>query len=158
MNTLTYPMEYIRDGSGFYENGLAGETLGARSLVYRDGNGAWQLADQSNLDNMPTLGITIGAISSGRYGRILTQGYIGDESWSWTAGDALYVSTTPGVMTQTAPTTGYRQIVAYANTGDMIFMLPWESLSASGLQIEDVDYYVSTSGLDTNDGEDVSCR
>lgn len=128
MIKLTYPLEYKREGSGFYENGLAGETLGARKLVYLDTNGQWKLADADAAATMPCLGITLGAITSGRSGKILTQGYIGDAAWAWTVGASLYVGATAGELTETAPSgSGYLQVVAHAKEGDLIYLFPWEA-------------------------------
>lgn len=45
----------------------------------------------------------MGAITSGRKGEILLQGYIGLNSWTWTAGDDLYASTVAGELTNVAP-------------------------------------------------------
>ena len=130
---MTYPLEYKRDGSGFYEIGLAGETLGARKLVYLDANGYWQLADQSAAATMPVLGITLESISNGKYGKILTQGYVGDSTWSWTAGDPIYASTTAGELTQTDPTTGIQQIVGRAKTSNLIHLFPWTDRASGEL-------------------------
>jgi len=64
--------------------------------------------------------------------RVLITGVAKDSvNWSWTPGGALYVSTTTGEMTQTAPsTTGDRvQIVGYAIRADTIFFKPdWTDL------------------------------
>jgi len=64
--------------------------------------------------------------------RVLINGVAKDSvNWSWTPGGALYVSTTTGEMTQTAPDqTGDRvQIVGYAISSDTIFFKPdWTDL------------------------------
>jgi len=128
---LTYQLEYKREGSGFWENGLAGETLGDRKLVYLDTNGLWRLADSDDASKMPSLGVTIGGISNGKYGRILTQGYIGDPDWSWTVGASLYACVNAGELTETQPTSGEVQVVAHAKEGDLIYLFPWESEDAA---------------------------
>jgi len=122
---MTYPLEYKYDGSGFYENGEAGENLGNRKLVYRDTFGMWRLADSSSAAKMPSLGITLGAIPSEKYGKILTLGYIGNTSWSWVLGFPIFATDTPGELSQTPPTTGNQQVIGYAGIEtDMIYFLP----------------------------------
>lgn len=124
---MTYQLEYKRDGSGFYEIGTAGETLGAKQLVYRDTSGTWSLADSSAATYMPSIGITLEAISNGKQGRILTKGYVGDASWSWTLGGAIFASETSGELTQTIPTGNIQQIIGYAVETDLIFLTPRRS-------------------------------
>ena len=123
---MSYLLEYIREGSGFYEVGEAGSALGDRKLVYLDANGVWQLADADAAATMPTLGITIGAISTGSTGKILTYGYIGLASWSWSEGGAIYASATAGELTQTAPNIGTQvsQVIGHAKDSDLIFIVP----------------------------------
>jgi len=119
---LTYQLEYKRDGSGFYEVGLAGETLGARKLVYLDTNGIWKLADADDVTRFPVVGITLEAISNGKYGRILTKGYVGDADWGFaTLGAPIYATTVAGELSQTVPADGVKkQIVALAKESDLI--------------------------------------
>jgi len=116
-------LEYKRDGSGFYEVGLAGETLGARKLVFLDTNGVWKLADADDVSAFPVVGITLEAIPNGNYGRILTKGYVGDSGWTWTdLGDYIYATTTAGELSQTpAGGTDMRQAVALAKSSDLIY-------------------------------------
>ena len=124
MIDMTYQLEYKRDGSGFYENGFAGETLGDRKLVYRDAVGLWKLADSDNASKIPSIGITVGNISSGNQGKIVTFGYIGNASWIWTPGGPVFATSTPGELSQTAPSTGNQQIVGYAATGTLLYFTP----------------------------------
>jgi len=120
---LTYELEPKRTGSGWWYNGLAAETLGARKLVYLDTNGTWSLADADAAARFPVVGITLGAISSGKYGKILLKGYVGDGSWTWASlGASVYASATAGELTQTEPTMGTPiQIVALAQESDLIY-------------------------------------
>ena len=57
---------------------------------------------------------------------VLITGFATLDAWDWTPGGPLYVSTTPGTLTQTAPSaSGDRvQIVGYAITADTIFFKP----------------------------------
>jgi len=102
---MTYLVEFDKaSGSGLYTYGRAGEDLGNRKIVYINTDGVWMLANAQDAATMPVIGITMGAISSGRRGEILISGYIGLSSWSWTPSASLYASATnAGELTSTAP-------------------------------------------------------
>ena len=57
MRTLTYQLEYKRDGSGFFEVGVTGDDIVGRKLVHRDNTGIWRLANSADAAKMPSLGI-----------------------------------------------------------------------------------------------------
>ena len=99
----SYLLELVYEGSGFKQNGTAGENLPMRSLVYLDVNGLWSLADADSEVSMPVLGITINAILAGQRGEILLWGFIASSTWAWTAGGNIYASTTAGGLTGTIP-------------------------------------------------------
>ena len=140
---MTYPLERVRKGSGFYENGEAGETLGARKLVYLDTNGVWKLADADAAARFPVVGITLAAINSGKFGGILTKGYVGDGSWTWTdIGAPIYASATAGELTQTEPTMGTPiQIVGLALEGALV-------LFDTGLNMEVENFFTNENNWD----------
>jgi len=100
---MTYPLERKSDGSGFYENGTVGEAVTRNALVYQSAAGNWQLADADAVATMPVVGLSLAAIQANTRGKILKQGYVVNNIWTWTAGGEIYASTTPGVLTQTAP-------------------------------------------------------
>ena len=120
---MTYQYEHKRAGSGAWEMGVAGETLGARKLVYLDNSGVWKLADADYVTAFPVVGITLEAINNGNSGRILTCGYIGDASWSWgTLGNPIYATSVAGELSQTEPLDGVKnQIIALARKSDLIY-------------------------------------
>lgn len=140
---MTYVLEYKREGSGFFEVGTAGETLGARKLVYLDANGVWKLADADAVATFPVVGITLDAVVSGRTGGILTKGYVGDASWTWTdLGAAIYASATAGELTQTEPTAGTPiQIVGLARKSDLM-------LFDTGLNQEVANFFTNENNWD----------
>jgi len=101
---MSYRLDPRMSGDGFYiDTRTAAATLGARKLVYLDSNGQWNLADEDSLNYLPVLGITRHAISSGQKGEVLIWGIIGDSSWTWTVGTAIYASQESGELTQTKP-------------------------------------------------------
>jgi uncharacterized membrane protein len=58
--------------------------------------------------------------------KVLLQGFIRDDSWNWTPGVYIYISTTTGGLTSTAPTgSGDQvQIVGMATHADRMFFNP----------------------------------
>lgn len=140
---MTYVLEYKRDGSGFYENGYAGETLGARKLVYLDTSGVWKLADADAVARFPVVGITLEAISSGKYGKILTKGYVGDATWSFSdIGAPVYATSTAGELSTTQPSDGVKvQIVAMTKETDLI-------LFDTGLNYQVANFYANSNNWD----------
>jgi len=128
---MTYPLEYdARTGSGFFVNGLAGENLGDRKLVYIVNN-AWKHADAAIAISMPVIGLTMGAIQAGKWGKILIQGFIGDENWTWTVGNPLYASeSVTGNLTQTSPPNPlyFTQEIGFPIRSTQIFFSPHQVL------------------------------
>jgi hypothetical protein len=47
--------------------------------------------------------MALGAISAGSTGQILLRGNVRNDSWNWTVGGIVYLSTTAGGLTQTQP-------------------------------------------------------
>ena len=112
----------LRDGSGAFIIGKAGEALANRDLVYPNASGEWMKADANVVTDMPVIGMALGPIISGNYGKILLRGFIGLASWTWTPGSALYATNTAGVISDTPPTLGIRQTVGYALESDLIYL------------------------------------
>lgn len=97
---------------------------GFGAAMYQDSDGDWREADADSLSTMPCRAI---ALESGTGTKLLLRrGWIRDDSWSWTPGSPVYVSTSGGGLTQTKPSgTGDQvQIVGYAETADIIDFNP----------------------------------
>ena len=120
---MSYELRPRREGDGFWMMGTAGENLGARNLIYLNVSSEWMLADADAVAEMPVIGITKHAITSGRKGQIFFYGFIGNEDWAWTAGAPIYASATPGALSQSAPS-HLRQTMGYAYTSNMIYFEP----------------------------------
>lgn len=129
-------LDYDRvDGSGLFIRGLAGEDLGNRKVVYINDDGTWKLADATSALEMPGLGITMHAITSGRRGWIMVVGFIGLPTWTWTAGGSIYVSDiTPGEVTQISPANPVNIIqgIGYAESATQIFFHPRQVIGLIG--------------------------
>jgi hypothetical protein len=101
--------------------------IAAYDIVFMETDGDVELADADSASDMPCIGIATEAISDTVVGTFLIRGFITNTAWNWTSlGDLLYVHTTSGAMTQTAPTgSGDQvQVVGYALTADTIFFDP----------------------------------
>ena len=118
---MTYQYDLTREGSGAYTQGIAGETLADRDLVYLNASGQWVKADIDAASSMPVIGLALGGLTTGKWGRILLRGFVGHSTWSWTEGGALFPTTVAGVISQTAPTSELRQTVGYAVEDDLIY-------------------------------------
>mgnify|MGYP003651647518 FL=1 len=85
---------------------LAGEAIAAfQTCCISTTAGDVIVSDSNAIGTMPVVGIAPAAISNDAAGTVLLNGFIRDDSWSWTAGSILYASETAGAMTHTAPTT-----------------------------------------------------
>lgn len=83
----------------------AGENLAFGEVGYMKSDGKVWKADADALATMPALFVATAAISADATGVFGTQGYVRDDSaYNWTVGGRVYVSGTPGAVTQTAPT------------------------------------------------------
>ena len=97
----------------------AGETITVMQLVELRSDGAWYLADaDATGEANGLLGIAIGSGAAGEYISVaLPNSFVRDDSWSWTVGAAIYVSTTPGSLTQVPST----------NTDDVVRIIGWST-------------------------------
>jgi len=79
-------------------------------------------ADSSDAGNMHnTIGLTLAAASGGGNVQVLIEGQSVDVSWAWTVGDPIFFNTS-GVLTQTAPATGFYQAVGHALTATSVLI------------------------------------
>ena len=106
---------------------LAGGTISAFDLVcIHTTNSEVVEADASAYATARVIGIAPSAISDTATGTILLQGFIRNDSWSWTAGSPLYLSETAGAMTHTPPSTdgAFVQVVGVALNSDVAYINP----------------------------------
>lgn len=83
----------------------------------------WVLADANGAGLFPARGIAVATALTTVAVTVLVNGVVRNDAWNWTPGGAIYLSATPGAITQTAPsTTGDNvQQVGYAITADIAF-------------------------------------
>lgn len=103
----------------------AGATIAQFETVYLDASGTWQLTDA---DAVGTAGSVMVALA-GEAGTstnplrvILNNSYVRNDAWTWTVGGKIYLSTTAGGLTQTAPsgTDDVIRVVGTAMSADVI--------------------------------------
>jgi len=133
---LTYYYELKREGGGSYTQGVAGENLVARDLVYLNVVGQWVKASALDITNMPVIGIAIGEIPSGQIGRIFLNGFIGYASWSWTPGMDIFAGGVAGSLSQTVVEFTATQRMGVAVTSDLIYFNPGDFTIGSPLPFQ----------------------
>lgn len=106
----------------------AGSSITAMELVYLASDGEWAKADaDADTTSNGMLTIALAAGTDGNPLLVATAGsFVRDDTWNWTPGAILYVDTTTGAITATAPSGSgdIVRVVGYAVTADVIYFLP----------------------------------
>tara|TARA_R100001086_G_scaffold159618_1_gene85597 strand:- start:40 stop:1239 length:1200 start_codon:yes stop_codon:yes gene_type:complete len=113
--------------SGISAEMLAGGAIAAFNLVcIHTTTQEVVVADASAIGTARVIGIAPAAISDTATGTVLLQGFIRDDTWTWTPGSPLYLSETAGAMTHTAPTTSeaFVVVVGIALSPDVAYINP----------------------------------
>lgn len=102
---------------------LAGATIAQWEAVYVGGSSTYLLADANGSSTYPARGLAVAAYSSTNPAIIVTRGTVRNDAWNWTPGGTIYLSGTPGALTQTAPSTSGDKVqaIGYALTADIAF-------------------------------------
>lgn len=111
------------DATGVIFSFTAGATLAVGDVVYLGTGGKVLLADADAATSMPALGICTSASTDTNPVDVMIQGIMKLTGWSFTAGDNIFVSTTAGDVTSTAPSgTGDTvQKVGVATASDAVY-------------------------------------
>lgn len=112
----TYSGTVITDING-------GATIAQWEAVYYGfADTEWLLADANGTGTYPAQGLAVAATTNGAAATVLTQGFVRNDAWNWSAGD-IYLSATPGGLTQTAPSTSGDkvQVVGFAVSADVAY-------------------------------------
>lgn len=104
--TLTAAPSSDHSVSGIQANFTAGEALVFGDVCYLNGSGEMVKADADAAASGFVVGIAAAVIASGMVGPFLLFGFVRDDTWNWTPGSILYLSTTAGGITATAPSGG----------------------------------------------------
>jgi len=112
--------------SGTIINATAGENLSTGDVCYLKSDGKYWKANATSSSTMPACVMATQAISANTTGKFLIQGYWKNTGLSLTVGGLIYMSTTAGGITQTAPNaTGNQiQVLGYATALDTIYFNP----------------------------------
>jgi len=113
-------------------NGIIGDEMNAGSafvygqVAYMESDGELTLADADQIATAPAIAMAIEGGSNGNPNDWLFQGFARDDSWAWTVGGTIYLSTTAGGMTQTAPsgTGDVVQVLGIATHADRMWFNP----------------------------------
>ena len=133
---MTYHYELKRDGGGAFTDGVAGEALTSRDLVYLNASGEWVKASALDITNMPVIGMSMGDTPSGNRGNIFLQGFIGSSSWAWTPGGDLFAGGVAGALSQTVPEFTATQRMGVAVTATLIHFNPGSFALSSPLPFQ----------------------
>jgi uncharacterized protein (TIGR02145 family) len=111
--------------SGVITNGtvdMNSTGFGAALFIASDGN--YEEADADNIATMPCVALALERSTGNR--KVLLQGYLSYEAWTWIPGGLIYVSPTTGELTQIIPSTSGQQvqIVGYASKTNTIYFNP----------------------------------
>lgn len=103
----------------------AGAAIAQWEAVYLASDGTWKLADGNGSGTYPARGLAVAAAASSAAVTVIQKGYVRNDAWNWAVGGNVYLSNTPGALTQTATSTsGERlQALGYAVTADKIALI-----------------------------------
>lgn len=111
--------------TGLKKTATAGENLVFGDVCYMKSDGKMWKADANAAGLYPATAMALETINANASGSFLLQGQARDDTWAWTIGGVIYLSTTPGAMTQTQPaaTDDVIQVigVAFPNADTMYF-------------------------------------
>ena len=102
----------------------SGESVTAFNAVYIRSDGEVGPADADSADNMPAIGVALESKSDGQATKILISGVLRDDTYNFTPGADLFVGTTAGEITATAPSGSGDTVqkIGVALTADSIYV------------------------------------
>ena len=91
--------------------------------LFMDSTGFLDIADASSSSTMPCRALALESGSGEK--KVLLRGFVRDDSWTWTPGGDIYISTS-GTLTQTKPSASGEQvqIVGFATHADRMYFNP----------------------------------
>lgn len=107
----------------------AGATIAQWEAVYLDSSSTWQLTDADAAATAGSVMIalaTAAGTASNPLRVVLPGSFVRNDAWAWTVGGPIYLSTTPGALTQAAPsaTDDVVRVCGWAVNADTIFWDP----------------------------------
>ena len=141
-----YLVTGLKHGSGIIGNLDGAATIAAYSLVYVTAAGQWQLADADLAATMSVVALaTDGLPGVGLKGKLLFQGLVNNNAWTWTPGGEVYASAVAGALTQTKPVGAgdIVQPIGVAVTATLLYFDP----KMSGEFLSITDYEIVTGEI-----------
>ncbi len=122
----------------------AGENLAFGDSVYMKADGKFWKTDADAAATMPCVALAAATILADAAGTFLKIGYIRKDAWNWTVGAGIYVSTTTGELTETAPSANSDeiQVVGHAHAADIMYFNPTEEALPSAIMDVDTRVFI----------------
>jgi len=113
------------EASGFIATMQVDEnSYGFGAALYMSSDGNWEMADATSSGTVPC---QVMALETGTGSKkVLTNGFVRDDTWDWSPGGTVYLSETTGAVTQIMPTSSgtHVQILGFATHADRIYFNP----------------------------------
>lgn len=108
----------------------AAENLSFGDVCYLNGSEKWAKADASNEVTARAHVMAAESITTDNIGKFLLIGFARNDTWSWTVGSEIYLSESPGGLTQTAPTTSnsVTLVLGTAISTNRMYFKPYSNL------------------------------
>lgn len=105
---------------------VAAENLVFGEVCYINSSGKLAKGDADAIATSSALFMALASISTDATGSFLHIGFARNDAWNWTVGGLIYLSTSPGALTQTAPsgTDDVIQILGVATHADRMVFNP----------------------------------
>lgn len=97
-----------------------GETVAAGQPLYPKADGKWYKA-QANGAKQPCLGLAVESGLTNEQIRLQRKGPLTVSGWNWITGKPVYLSATPGTLTQSRPET-HAQLLGFATGATTIYL------------------------------------
>lgn len=112
--------------SGIKADMIFGEAITFSQTLYQKSDGELYKADADTVITMPIIALALESGGDGQTKKVLFQGFIRNDAWTWTVGGLIYGSCTTGELTQTKPTgaNDQVQIVGFATHADRMYFNP----------------------------------
>jgi hypothetical protein len=134
--TLTNPKLNL-DASQASDDNYAGITIDGRvaasggltqwDACYINTSSEIALADANGSSTFPAIGLSVSTVSAAAGATVITHGVVRNDAWTWASiGQPIFLSTTPGGLTQTAPSTSGDkvQVMGIAISADEMLVNP----------------------------------
>ena len=104
----------------------SGEAITQWDAVYLGSSSTWLKADADGTGTYPARGLALTTVGSAAALTVIVKGVVRNDAWAWTPGGTIYLSTTPGGLTQTAPATSGNKVqaVGWALSADEMYVDP----------------------------------